>query len=73
VSRPFLTTGRKQDAIELRGLRADCVVGVYPEERKAAQPLHVDLALFLDTREAAAGAGLSKSLDYARLAGEVRI
>lgn len=72
MSRPFLTPGKKLDAIELQGLRADCIVGVYPEERRHEQPLQVDLALFLDTREAAAGAGLSKSLDYSRLAGEVR-
>lgn len=72
MNRPFLTTGSTLDVIELRGLRADCIVGVYPEERKVEQPLHVDLALFLDTRAAAAGAELSKSLDYARLSGEVR-
>ena len=73
MERPFLTTsGKTLDAIELRGLKADCIVGVYPEERRTLQTLQVDLALFLDTRAAAAGAGLSASLDYARLAGEIR-
>ncbi|WP_373046709.1 dihydroneopterin aldolase [Vulgatibacter sp.] len=73
MQRPFLTTnGRSLDAIEVRGLRADCIVGVYPEERRTVQTLQVDLALFLDTRAAAAGAGLEASLDYARLAGEIR-
>ena len=73
MERPFLTAGgRRLDAIELRGLRAECIVGVYAQERRSVQPLHVDLALFLDTRDAAAGAGLSASLDYARLAGEIR-
>ncbi len=73
MERPFLTTsGKTLDAIEVRGLKADCIVGVYPEERRTLQTLQVDLALFLDTRAAAAGAGLSHSLDYARLAGEIR-
>ena len=74
MERPFLTThgGRRLDAIELRGVRTDCIVGVYPEERRTVQTLQVDLALFLDTRAAAKGAGLEASLDYARLAGEIR-
>lgn len=77
LQRPFLTAsasrgGRSLDVIELRGLLTDCIVGVYPEERRTAQTLQVDLALFVDTRAAAAGAGLRASLDYARLAGEIR-
>src|SRR5690606_14613486 len=50
----------------------DCVVGVYPSERTHPQPLLVDLALHFDARPAARGGGLAASIDYARLAGEVR-
>lgn len=60
------------DLIELRKLRAECVVGVYPSERTQPQPLLVDLALHFDARPAARGGGLAASIDYAKLAGEVR-
>lgn len=60
------------DVIEIHGLRADCIVGVYPAERMAAQPLVVDLSLAFDTRRAGREGNLEASIDYARLAGEVR-
>jgi dihydroneopterin aldolase len=60
------------DVIRLEHLKIDCIVGVYPTERLEPQPLRVDLALHLDTRPAAAGAGLHGTVDYARLAGELR-
>lgn len=66
------TSGRPLDVIELKGLVVDCIVGVYPKERDRPQPLHVDLSLYLDTREAAQGGGLRHTVDYARLAGELR-
>lgn len=64
-------SGRLLDVIQLEGLMVDCIVGVYPDERHAPQPLRVDLAMHLDTREAA-HAGLRASVDYARTAGDVR-
>jgi len=60
------------DKIELTGLVVDCIVGVYPAERLIPQPLHLDLELHLDTRAAARGGALSATVDYARLAGELR-
>lgn len=60
------------DVIEINGLRADCIVGVYPAERRSAQPLVVDLSLAFDTRRAGREGSLEASIDYARLAGEVR-
>jgi FolB domain-containing protein len=63
---------RRLDVITLAGLVVDCIVGVYPHERDAPQPLQVDLELFLDTRPAAAGGGLPATVDYARLCGELR-
>lgn len=60
------------DTIEIRGLRADCIVGVYPEERKTPQPLEIDLELSVDTRAAARGGGLEATVDYAKLSGEIR-
>lgn len=64
--------GRPLDVIELRGLTVDCIVGVYRRERVAAQPLRLDVALFLDTRAAAVGGALANTVHYGRLAGELR-
>jgi dihydroneopterin aldolase len=64
--------GRPLDIIELRGLTVDCIVGVYRRERVVAQPLRLDVALFLDTRAAAVGGALAHTVHYGRLAGELR-
>jgi dihydroneopterin aldolase len=63
---------RPADRIELTGLVVDCIVGVYPSERTTPQPLHVDVVLHLDTREAARGGRLRDTIDYARTCGEIR-
>ncbi len=64
--------GRPLDVIELRGLTVDCIVGVFNRERFVAQPLRLDVALFLDTRAAATGGKLANTVNYGRLAGELR-
>ena len=75
---PFLTPpvvgaqGRPLDVITLRGLTVDCIVGIYNRERVTAQPLRLDVALFLDTRPAAVSGKLGHTVHYGRLAGELR-
>ena len=64
--------GRPLDVVALTGLTVDCIVGVYRAERLTPQPLQVDVELYLDTRPATAGAGLAGTVDYGRLAGELR-
>ncbi|XXF78731.1 dihydroneopterin aldolase [Myxococcaceae bacterium GXIMD 01537] len=64
--------GRPLDVIELSGLTVDCIVGVYNRERVAAQPLRLDVALFLDVRGAALGGKLAHTVHYGRLMGELR-
>lgn len=64
--------GRLLDTIEIRALHVNCIVGVYPGERRVPQPLEVDLALHLDTRRAGQGGSLRDTVDYARLSGELR-
>jgi dihydroneopterin aldolase len=64
--------GRPLDVIQLRGLTVDCIVGVYRRERVTAQPLRLDVALFLDTRGAAADGRLANTVHYGRLEGELR-
>jgi dihydroneopterin aldolase len=64
--------GRPLDVITLRGLRVHCIVGVYPTERGTPQPLDLEAALYLDTRQAAREGHLHATVDYARIAGELR-
>ena len=52
-------------------MKMECIVGVYSAERHTPQPLELDIALYLDTRRAALGM-LKYTVDYARLAGELR-
>lgn len=60
------------DRLSLLGLQFDCVLGVYAHERDAPQAVRLDVTLHLDTRAAAHSGQLSESVDYARLAGELR-
>ena len=56
------------DRITLRGLRAHAHHGVYAFERERGQMFRVDAVLELDTRAAAAGDDLEKTVNYAELA-----
>lgn len=60
-----------RDALEIKGLQVDCLVGIYPNEFQTLQPLVVDLVLHLDTRPAAQSQCLTKSVDYAALSAEI--
>ena len=59
------------DVISIKGLRVDCVVGVYPHERARAQPLEVDVQLSIDTRRAAERERLSHTVDYVAAANQI--
>ena len=56
------------DRITLRGLRAKGNHGVYAWERERGQTFLVDAVLELDTRAAAAGDDLERTVNYAELA-----
>lgn len=60
------------DRIELKNLTVDCVVGVYPHERNAVQPLVVDTVLFLDTERAARSERLRDTVHYGLVAAQMR-
>ena len=57
--------------IAIRGLRVDCVVGVYPHERHRVQPLEVDVRMMVDTRRAGESERLSDTVDYATTATQI--
>jgi len=56
------------DRVELRGLRVFARHGVLETERQSGQEFIIDAVLWLDTRPAAAGDDLSKTIDYGALA-----
>ncbi|HEX4060539.1 MAG TPA: dihydroneopterin aldolase [Streptosporangiaceae bacterium] len=56
------------DRIALRGLRVRGRHGVYEHERRDGQEFVVDAVLGLDTRPAAAGDDLARTVDYGALA-----
>ncbi len=60
-----------RDVIRIRGLRVDCVVGVYPFERDSLQPLIVDVDLHFDTERAARSERLRETLNYHAIASQI--
>jgi dihydroneopterin aldolase len=63
---------RKLDQLSLKGMRFDCIVGLFDFERNTPQPVELDVTLHLDTRAAAHQGRLAHTVDYARLLGELR-
>lgn len=59
------------DRIRIEGLSVDCVVGVYPHERHAPQPLVADVELVLDTRAAAEQERLGATVHYGHVAAQI--
>ena len=59
------------DRIALRGVRAHAHHGVYAFERERGQMFRVDAVLELDTRPAAAGDDLDRTVNYAELAQQL--
>lgn len=60
------------DRLSLRGMRFDCIVGLFDFERNTPQPVELAVTLHFDTREAARHGRLVDTIDYARLLGELR-
>jgi dihydroneopterin aldolase/2-amino-4-hydroxy-6-hydroxymethyldihydropteridine diphosphokinase len=59
------------DAIEIRGLVVTTVVGVLPHERSIAQPVGIDLKLFVNLRDAGRTDDLTDTADYGHVAETV--
>ena len=58
------------DTLRIDGLMVDCVVGVYPHERGAPQPLRVDVDLLYDMSSAATES-LGHTVDYGALSARI--
>lgn len=62
---------RPLDVITLRGLAAEAIHGVLPDEHLAAQPFVVDLRMWLDASEAARLDEIEETVSYAQIAEEI--
>ena len=54
-----------------KGLRIDCVVGVYEHEREQPQPIVIDIELDYDFARAASSDTVRDAVDYDRVAAGV--
>lgn len=57
--------------VGLQDLRIDCIIGIYPHERAATQPLFVDVEVEYDFALAGQSDGIKDALDYDHLASEL--
>jgi len=60
------------DQIHIQQLKLNAVIGAYPRERKAPQPVIVDIALHMDLQVAGRSDQLTDTIDYASLVARVR-
>ncbi|MCP2266462.1 2-amino-4-hydroxy-6-hydroxymethyldihydropteridine diphosphokinase [Promicromonospora thailandica] len=63
--------GRSLDQVRLTGVNARGYHGVLPSERRTGQDFQADVVLYLDTRPAAAGDDLARTVSYADVARDV--
>jgi len=71
MSRVNAPDGRPYDRIELTGVRTVGHHGVFEHEREEGQDFVVDVVLHLDTRAAAAGDDITRTVHYGELATAV--
>ena len=62
----------EQGRIRLKDVQFDCIVGILPDERENEQPIILNLTLWLDFAKAAETEDLNESIDYAKLAEELK-
>lgn len=62
----------EQGRIRLKDVQFDCIVGILPYERENEQPIILNLTLWLDFAKAAETEDLNESIDYAKLAEELK-
>ena len=60
------------DRLSLRGMRFDCIVGLFGHERNTPQPVELAVTLHFDAQKAARDGRLDHTIDYSRILGELR-
>lgn len=63
---------RRSDRLELQGLELECIVGVRPSERRHRQRIRLNVTLELDLGVAGRSGRISQTVDYSRVADEIR-
>ena len=64
--------GSKQDAVFVRGLEVECIIGLIDWERRIKQKVVIDLELPIDCARAAVSDDVVDTLDYLSVASQVR-
>ncbi len=52
------------DRIHIRDLKLRCIIGIYPEERRAQQDVIVNITLYCDLRKACESDNISDTVNY---------
>ena len=60
------------DRIHITDLQLRCIIGIYPEERREAQEVCLNLTLFCDLRPAGVTDAIADTVDYKAVKGRVR-
>ena len=60
------------DCIHIKDISIDCIVGVYPNERKKRQTVKLNITLHCDLNPAGKSDKLEDTVDYAALVEHVR-
>ncbi len=63
---------REYDQLALRGMRFDCIIGLFDHERSEPQPVELDVVMHFDIRRAAHEGHMAHTIDYGRVLGELR-
>ncbi len=58
--------------IGFEGLKLNCIIGIYPEERTAPQDLIIDLKVQYDVTKCIQAQSMEQALDYVQLAAVSR-
>ncbi|TFG60306.1 MAG: dihydroneopterin aldolase [Spirochaetales bacterium] len=61
------------DKLFIRGLRADCIIGVFEEERKRSQQIIIDITLGTDLLAAGVSDDIGNTVDYDTLSEKVLV
>lgn len=52
------------DRIYIRDLRVRCIIGIYPEERRALQEIEINVVMHVDLRKPGATDSIEDTVDY---------
>ncbi len=69
--RPFLSAGA-MDILFLRDFRLEIIIGLYEWERKAPQPVLIDLEIGLYDHKAGHSDNIRDTIDYGKVAQRIR-